>query len=229
MAIIYRHRKAGTQEVFYIGISVNKYRPYEERRRTKYWGNIVNKYGFEVDIIFNDISYEEAKEGEKLLIKLYGRKDLGLGPLVNMTDGGEGTLGRIVSEETRKKISDLKKGNKYFLGKKHNEITKKVLSEKLKDRLFSEETKKQMSDSHKGVKFSEERMEKIKQRTNKHLKTEDAIIKSGLSRRKIILNIETGIFYSGLKEAADTINMNYKILSYHLNNGDKNKTKLKYV
>jgi hypothetical protein len=40
-----------------------------------------------------------ANHKEKEFIQLYGRKDLGLGELVNMTDGGDGTIGRILSEE----------------------------------------------------------------------------------------------------------------------------------
>lgn len=45
-------------------------------------------------------------EYEKSLIKTIGRYDLGNGPLVNMTDGGEGSSGVIVSEETKRKMSE---------------------------------------------------------------------------------------------------------------------------
>jgi len=49
----------------------------------------------------NDALLEEIR-----LIKLYGRKDLGLGTLYNMTDGGEGSSGWKPSEQTKKKIGD---------------------------------------------------------------------------------------------------------------------------
>ncbi len=44
------------------------------------------------------------------LIALYGRRDNKTGILTNMTDGGDGTSGRIVSIEEREKISKLHKG-----------------------------------------------------------------------------------------------------------------------
>lgn len=51
----------------------------------------------------NDESVAFSKERE--LIKLIGREDLCLGPLFNLTDGGEGTSGKIYTEEERKQRS----------------------------------------------------------------------------------------------------------------------------
>jgi hypothetical protein len=48
---------------------------------------------------------------ERRLIRWYGRKDTGTGILRNMTDGGDGTSGYIVTKETRNKIS---KSNSVF-------------------------------------------------------------------------------------------------------------------
>jgi hypothetical protein len=109
--LVYRHRRLDTNEIFYIGIGSEK-RAKDKTRRTSFWKNIVSKTKYEVEIIHNNLSWEEACEKEISLIKEYGRRDKGLGTLVNMTDGGEGSTGNIRSEETRMKISNSMKGIK---------------------------------------------------------------------------------------------------------------------
>ena len=55
-------------------------------------------------LIENCESEEAAFKEEVRLIAHYGRLDLGKGPLWNLTDGGEGTSGNQVSEQTKAKI-----------------------------------------------------------------------------------------------------------------------------
>jgi len=109
MAIVYLHSKPDG-EIFYVGISKDIYRPYSFRNRNKYWHNVVNKYGYIVNILFKDIEYSEAIEIEKYLIFYYGRKCLNTGTLVNITDGGEGVVGMKRTEETKLKMSLTRKG-----------------------------------------------------------------------------------------------------------------------
>lgn len=47
---------------------------------------------------------------ERRLIRWYGRKDIGTGILRNLTNGGEGACGFIISEETREKLASAKRG-----------------------------------------------------------------------------------------------------------------------
>ena len=103
MAVVYRHRRLDDFSIFYVGIGKEEKRAYTKDSRNDLWRNIVAKAGYEVEIVSTDIPYKQAKELEVFMISEYGRRDLGKGRLCNMTDGGEGCLGMIVSEETRAK------------------------------------------------------------------------------------------------------------------------------
>ena len=65
-------------------------------------------------IIFlkQNLTEEEAFKHEIYMIAVFGRKDLGTGILYNKSNGGEGPSGTIVSDETRKKMSDRARGKK---------------------------------------------------------------------------------------------------------------------
>lgn len=102
---VYFHINPLKNEIFYVGIG-NKKRPYDKRSRSIFWKRIFNKYGYIVNIIESDLNWDDACKKEIFYIKKLGRRDLGTGSLVNMTDGGEGKKGSIISEESRKRISD---------------------------------------------------------------------------------------------------------------------------
>lgn len=104
-------------------------------------------------------------------------------------------------EETKLKISIGNKNSKNFLGKKHSEKTK-----------FKMSNAKKGNKHNLGKKYSEEHKIKISE-----------------GRKKIILNIETGIFYFGVKEASEIININIWTLHGYLNGQRLNKTNLIYV
>lgn len=112
MAYVYRHIRLDKNEPFYIGIGndmTNK-RAKEKARRSNLWKKIIAKSDYEVEILFDGISYDEAKLKEIEFIELYGRIDLGNGTLANLTNGGDGTINP--SQETRDKISKVNKGRK---------------------------------------------------------------------------------------------------------------------
>jgi hypothetical protein len=150
MAVVYTHQRLDNNEVFYVGIGKTSRRAFSKNDRSKYWTNIIKKTNYIVDILHSDVSWEEACELEKHLIFLYGRKNLGLGLLVNMTDGGEGSIGVIVSDETRKKLSISRKGEKnYAYGKIRSDEHKQKISKAHKGKTHSDETKKKISDIHR--------------------------------------------------------------------------------
>lgn len=156
MAYVYRHIRLDNNEPFYIGIGIReKYRRASTIvRRNQFWKNIVAKTDWISEIIFDEISIDEAKKKEIEFIKIYGRKDKGEGTLVNLTDGGDGTTCHIVSEETKITLSKFNKG------KKLSEAHKKKISESHKNKKFSEETLQKMRDAKLGKKQSEETIKK---------------------------------------------------------------------
>ena len=125
MALVYKHYKKDTNELFYIGIGNNIKRAYSKRSRNDLWHNVVNKHGYYVEIHIDNISYNDAKKIEKALILLYGRKDLNNGILVNMTDGGDGHIN--MSNRIKIKISNKLKGQKQ--SEQTKEKRKKTLKE----------------------------------------------------------------------------------------------------
>lgn len=96
---VYIHTRNDTGEVFYVGKGKGN-RAYE-LGRSKHWHNIANKHGVRVELVESGLQEWYAFELEVALIAYYGRKDLNLGQLVNLTDGGEGPSGFLVSEELR--------------------------------------------------------------------------------------------------------------------------------
>ena len=98
------------------------------------------------------------------IISKIGRYDLGLGPLCNLTDGGESSINRIVPEYQRDKI------RKSLTGYKHTEEAKLNMSLYQSNRkwTFSEESLKKKSDALRGerspmwgTKLSRETKDKI--------------------------------------------------------------------
>ena len=115
-------------------------------------------------IIFlkQNLTEEDAFKHEIYMIAVFGRKDLGTGILHNRTDGGEGSSGAVVSEETKAKMSAAQKGDKnHNYGKATSEETRKKLSEIAKGRVFSEETRKKLSQASKNKTHSEETKKKL--------------------------------------------------------------------
>lgn len=112
MAVLYRHIRLDKNQPFYIGIGKTEKRAYEKIKRNQFWHNIVAKTDYEIEILFDNLSWDEAGEKEKEFIKLYGKRDDNTGTLVNITDGGGGILGIRHTEESKRKISESSKNRK---------------------------------------------------------------------------------------------------------------------
>lgn len=140
---VYIHRRKDTNNVFYVGISrMKKYvRVKIKAGRNSLWCRIAEKYGYYGEVIHSGLTKEEAIKIEMSLIKSYGRINLKNGCLANLTDGGDGSLECIRSEETRNKLKNYRKG------KKHSEETKQKMALSKKGKFKTTEWKNAISKS----------------------------------------------------------------------------------
>ena len=102
-------------------------------------------------IIFlkQNLTEEEAFKHEIYMIAVFGRIDLVTGILHNMTNGGEGGSGRVLSEETRRKLSDANRGKNHpNYGKTTSLETKAKMSASKKN--MSDETRAKYSAANAG-------------------------------------------------------------------------------
>lgn len=121
--------------------------------RNKLLKNKICKVGannIKIYFLHENITEEEAFSWESYWIKYIGRRDLGTGTLCNLTDGGEGVKGYIVSEETRLKMSEAKKGNSCHKGCVCSIETRKKIGKANKGKVRSVEFKQVISKSRKG-------------------------------------------------------------------------------
>ena len=235
MAYLYRHIRTDKNIPFYIGIgSDDKFvRAYNKHRRNQKWFNIVAKTDYKVDIVFMDISLDEAKEKEIEFIKLYGRSDKGEGTLCNLTDGGEGNPGRIVTDEWRKNKSIEQKGRvqsdefkqkrrEYMTGRKMPiesvEKQRQWLKENhpMRGKKMSEQARKNISEGHKGINTGEKN-------PNWGKFGSDSI------RAKKVMCTESKKIWNSVKDVAKELGIPYSTITNQLNGQKKNKTTLIYI
>jgi len=126
------------------------------------------------EFLIKEVDEEFALFAEEEAIRKYGRKDLGTGTLLNLTDGGEGNsgwnpsketrtkmkennLGKTLSSETREKISSslLKKGWVLTTARLDNFIGMR------KGSIQSNETRAKISAAKKGRTLSIEHREAL--------------------------------------------------------------------
>ena len=157
MAYVYRHIRLDKNEPFYIGIGKDATykRAYQcsKTKRSEFWHNIASK-GYEVEILMDNLTWEQACEKEIEFISIYGRKDLGQGTLVNLTNGGENPPVLIGINNPMKRIENREK-----VANKRRGIP---LSDKHKESLSnSAKSRNQIPPSRKGQSMSKEGIEKM--------------------------------------------------------------------
>ena len=168
---IYKHTSPSGK--VYIGMTCQE--PPEKRwhngngyKNNQYFNRAIQKYGwenFEHEIIFVDLSKEDAANKEKELIAYYQSNNRLYG--YNISSGGEGGAEGIqISDSERRRRSEHAKTyigsknpnydnhklageNNPFFNKEHSEETKQLLSNLAKDRWKNEEYRQYMIDINK--------------------------------------------------------------------------------
>ena len=205
---VYRHLKLNTNEVFYIGMGkeANFRRSRSKRYRNNYWHNIVNKYGYSVEIIATNLSEEDAIELEMFLIKQYGRKDLKTGSLINLTDGGEGVF------NPSKKSLDSRSGGKAWKAQKvKNMDTGEIFTSLVECCNANNLIYGSMKNRLRGVTKNKTPYAYINELDEPISKYNEDMSKSkcacGGGRNKICINILTKETYKCIREASEALNI----------------------
>lgn len=167
---VYLHVKLTNGEPFYVGKGSGR-RAFNKHNRSVYWKRIVDKYGYDIIFLEDNLTEEESFELETYWIMRIGRIDLGSGTLINYSDGGYGGTRRKLTEEHKRKLSEANKGQVSWAKgvKKSDETKKKISLSRIgtkghrkgkmfkkgqipwnKGKKMSEESRKKMSDSRKG-------------------------------------------------------------------------------
>jgi len=153
---IYQHRKADTNEIFYVGKGKGT-RLNHTKGRNDYWHRVVKKHGFVAEYIAQNLDEELAFLAEMECIDAYRRRGI---QLVNATDGGEGASGYKHTEQHKANLKGNKNGasswGMTFKGKKHTEESRKQMSyarignKNKSGTTLSEESKAKISAAMKG-------------------------------------------------------------------------------
>ena len=223
--VVYLHRKKTEGTIFYVGMGEQD-RAYTTHSRNKWWTNVYKKHDRVVDIVAKDLSIDDAYELEVFLISEIGRKDLGLGNLVNLDDGGKGATGHIPTQNARDKLS--KRMSKKVINTETLEVLKSGSELTKKYGIFTNGLQKDHPKSD---------WMKLKDYKNgKHL-TEKWINRYKIKNSYVkIINTNTlDIFYS-IEEAAKSIGKGsyknnqsqYNRLSQKLKGSVKNNSNLMY-
>jgi hypothetical protein len=242
MAYLYRHIRLDKNTPFYIGIGSdsNYKRANSIRDRNIFWKRIVNKTEYKVEIMLDDLSWEEVCEKEKEFIEIYGRSNLGKGELCNLTDGGDGAKGVIYDEARKKKISEKYSGEKNpFYGKNHSEETikklrylaqnrspevNKKIADKNRNKIIPNDIRLKMSNSTKGEKnhffgkkHTEETRKKISEKAigrKASNETKQKILLSSPKRIELYRYVnETLHIFKSIREAASSLNISRSTIS----------------
>lgn len=204
--------------------------------------------------LYENITLESAIRLEKCLIKLIGRRNTNTGTLSNLTDGGEGTVGKVYTQnelEKRKEISkklwkdgvfdnrDISGEKNGFYHKVHSDETKNKIKDTIGD------NRKGEKNANYGKRWTEEQKilaSKRQKENHSHLSGENNPAKRPEVRKNISISKmgskntnakkwilispdnEEFIINGGIKINLESFNLTYSMFRYYKDD-EKRKTK----
>lgn len=166
----------------------------------EYFSRAIVKYGwdnFKHEILFCDLSKEDAEAKEIELISLYRSDERAFG--YNIQHGGS-ARGKH-SEESKLKIGQANKGRLPWNTGKHRD----------------DETKRKISESHKGMHLTEDAKRKISLANKGKKQGSEVVRKRAEACCKKIICIELGKEFPSVKMASELTNINKNSISACLN------------
>ena len=196
----------------YIGQSINiEYRieSYKKlircKKQIKLYNSLkkygVDKHKFE---ILCECEIHELNDKERYYQDLFNVLQNGLNCLLTKSSDRSGKM----SIESRLKMSEKLIGNTKALGLKRSDKQKKQISDRMKGNV----------PWNLGVKRTEKEIEKIS------LNRKGKMTGENNHCSNLILNLATGVFYFGIKDACESFDGNYHSMRDRLNGKTKNKT-----
>lgn len=202
MYTVYQHKNKINGKI-YFGIT--------SRNPTERWGNngcnykstphfysAIQKYGwdnFEHNILYENLTKEEACNIEQMLIKEYHTQDRECG--YNILEGGQASR---LPKEVREKMSKAMMGNQNGFGHPCTEEKKKKISMAQKGKKLTEQHKAKLSEAAKKrhVPCSEEKKK---------------ILSQNYPHKKRVYCFETNKVYSSVQECARQLKLNPSLVS----------------
>lgn len=213
---VYIHLKSTDGSTFYVGKGSGR-RAYWRNGRNKHWHSIVAKHGYDVHIIADSLTENEAFRIEKETIAYYGKANL-----CNYTDGGDGASGAKRTQATKDLIRQKMLGRQFsaetiekmkLAAKQRGPEFQEKRAAKLRGRKHTQEHKDKIAAAGMGRQVSDKTRAKLSALHIGKKKKPEAVAKMAASKSKAVLCLNNGVEYASMSEAARKLGLSSSKIS----------------